>query len=190
MILYVPYKLWAKLTEEVTPRFVLACSNDERGCVRRDVKFNSGGSTSQISATWFRLKVLASGTANITGCCAHLISIKRVGENRDLLDGDSIVRPFTPANGADTEKKTIRPTHPEYVDVITANAKNGIMWLYRTHQDASLDWKSMFAKHGKFMLTVALTSENSAPCTAELEFDWTGDPATSSLSLISQNPSA
>jgi hypothetical protein len=187
VILYVPYKLWARLTDQVTPRFILSCSNDEPGCVRSNVKFNtaSGGS---LVATWFLLKVRAHGTTNIVGCCAHLTSVKRSGKGENLLEDHSVVRPFTPATGSDAEKKTIRPTHPEYVDVITANASNGIMWLYQTHRDAAINWRSMFANAGKFNLTVALTSENSAPCVAELEFDWTGDPADSSLSLISQNP--
>lgn len=135
-------------------------------------------------------KVFASGTTNIVGCCAHLTSIRRAGENENLLDGESVVCPFTPATDADAEKKTIRPTHPAYVDVITANTSNGIIWLYPTHRDATINWKAMFAKAGKFNLTIALTSDNSAPCTADLEFDWTGDPAESSLSLISQNPPA
>lgn len=57
LLLIVPYRLWARLTEQVTHRLILKCMVDEPGCVRRDVplRLNNGG---QIEATWFRLRSL------------------------------------------------------------------------------------------------------------------------------------
>jgi hypothetical protein len=189
-----PLLLWVfvayvrRRSHTLQSRLKFAAGPNEPGCIRRDVDWHASSGT--VTATWFKLKVSAVGVSNVTGCCARLTSVRRDGDNKDRLDGTSVVRPFTPATGADAEKKTVSPTSPELIDVITANASNGVVWLYGTHRDAKLDWDTMFKPPGKFYLTVGLHTDNSVPYTAELLFDWTGDPSTSSLSLIGQNPRA
>ena len=92
----------------------LSFGMNEAGCVRRDVTFHAGDGRS-FQVTWFKLKVSAIGATNIVGCRAHLTLVKRVGECKNLLDGEYIARPFSPATDGDAERKEIRPAIPQHV---------------------------------------------------------------------------
>ncbi|MHC2318390.1 hypothetical protein ACVIHC_005436 [Bradyrhizobium diazoefficiens] len=152
------------------------------GCVNPNIDMHVGGKPHKaIRLTWYRVKVEADSPSNIQGCTGRLLSVKR--GDTELLHADAPVLPFTPGTDPDATSKTIRHGVPEFLDVLSANATNGVVHLIKGHRSAMVDWDKMFSLADDYYLKIAITSD-SPTVEMVLKFKWTLDPATSVMIAI------
>jgi hypothetical protein len=167
----------------LTPK--LKCTFDMRvpGCVNPNIETHIGGKPHKaMKLTWYRIKVETVGPHNIHGCTGRLLSVRH--GNTELLHADAPVLPFTPGSDPDAALKTIRHRVPEFLDVLSANATNGVVHVIIGHRSAMVDWNNMFIQAGEYYLKIAITSD-SPTVEIDLKFNWTLDPATSEIVNVS-----
>jgi hypothetical protein len=105
-----------------------------------------------------------------------------------MLSGETPALPFAPAESVDASYKMINPQVPEFLDLLAANKTNGIVIPFTIPLSQAVVWNELFRHPNDYFLKIIVVSENTPPSSIELKFNWTLDPATSTIVALSQDP--
>jgi hypothetical protein len=188
VIIIVPYRLWksdkaeiAGLSERVTSKLRCSFAMNDPGCVRPTIFMHSDGTP--LASTLYRIRVEALGSRAINNCSGRLLSVRR--QDREWLLNETPMLPFAPHEQPDALLKTIYPDVPVYLDLLTAQERNGIGPMFRGALSSAVEWKKLFRERDEYFLRIAIVSPDSPTATINLRFDWTLDPKTSTMLSIS-----
>ena len=160
------------------------CSFDmnDPGCVRPNTNIFLSGPDGQARtlATWFRIKVETIHRAEF--CTGRLLSVKRAGS--ELLAGERPMLAFAPREDADSRQKLIHPGVPEYLDFLWANQTEGAQIPTIGIVSQAVRWDRLFEMPGDYIISVGITHSSPTMARIDLQFRWTLDPITSSISIV------
>jgi hypothetical protein len=141
---------------------------------------NSGCKKTHSSGDWhqdtFRLAVYNTGETAINGCKGVLTEIRFAGDKEPIFGGDNRIFVFAPNEWEEADNKTVYHTHPEFLDVLFLDHKNG------NRSDAHLgtkggEWPSyfkspmeMFDKDGVYYFKIIIVSGNAPPIPVQMKF--------------------
>lgn len=168
-------KAWRELYD---PKIVLSCGNDVTGS-----RLEVAGGYDFDSA--FRIKIESKGFAPLVNCRGNLIEVNRGGQV--IFSGQEAKLTFA-ATGHYPPFQQLDVGIPAYLEVF--GVKGGKLRAAVNHHDRSLgraaDLELQLSSCYEVKVVIAVF--NSIAVEAILNFIWTGDFQTSSLTLISQRP--
>ncbi len=135
-----------------------------------------------IHATYYRVKVEATGTEVVLSCHGRLEWIEKDGEV--IFSGNPIPLTFAPAEAADTMSKTIYPDGPEHLDFLAITDSNRLIVTSPQFRGPSnIDWRKTLAPAGTYKFHIRIFSD-SPVVTLEPVLHWTGSRETSVMSCL------
>jgi hypothetical protein len=169
------------LENRMKSRIRISCGrNVEQSIVQRDGKF------------WFRAKLDLEGHAAIPGIEARVISLLEDGQKVSV--SEYLILTMYPGMTApypiDLNLKTLAPRSSEFIDVIHVR-NDGLAIFPLKFYPGSVDVSALLQPGHTYQVIVAIISAASPPhptMTCVFEFEWTGDPNTSNIRLLSVTP--
>jgi hypothetical protein len=138
---------------------------------------------------WYRARLDLDGVVPVPDIEAAITELWQDGE-RVALPETLILTMYpgmTSAYPVDTNLKTLREGKPEFVDVIRTHVAGGAFFPLKFYPRAVAHDELLHPGH-TYTIIVAVCSTSNRTDICKFEFNWTGDPQTSDIRLISVKP--
>lgn len=167
----------SSLEHRLRPKLKLTCNGE-------DGTFCPTYNASGTRMIYYRSRIEAISGESVEDCTAHLIEMHFNGNKVPLNE----VLQLTISPGM--KSKTIKPGVPDFIDVLVAIKTYAPRFAVAITPN-SIQQETLFQKHGKYMLKVAVAGKPGVAAIEAFEFEWKGDVESSRLQLIKpQSPTS
>lgn len=161
----------AALCSKLSPKLIISCPQGD-GLSR--VHDNP-------SILYLRATVTNVSALPVQGCTAYLNKVLRDG--KPLTDGLPRKLTFAPSDDADAQSKVIPPSQPFAFDVVVVFDNPRVLTATKPRSDFTSKSRDEGVSPGAYELEVSVSGVDCAPHRVMLNFLWSGDLATTTLSF-------
>lgn len=174
------YRVWSierkkvvVLAQRLEPTLKATFDPKDPGC-RRDVPSRLPNGT-DVTTTYYRLRVSVDASTPLTGCRARLVAVTR--DTETVFQGENLVLPFahTASDGAGVR---IDPGIPEYMDLIVLLPGDQVVIATPRLPHSVRNFEAMFSEHGVYTFRIVISALNGPPITVQPKLVWRGTEAT------------
>jgi hypothetical protein len=162
------------LEEQIESRIRVSCGKAvDKSVVRAD------------GETWYRARLDLNGTTPVPDIEARVTELWE-GETKVPLQEVLTLTMYPGVLKPEGDFRTLNEGCPEFVDIIRVG--DGIAHFPLKFYPRAVDHKNLLKSNHTYRITVMIYSRSNRADRCTFEFQWTGDPNTSDIRLISVTP--